>query len=354
MHWRVHPISEFQRWISEWNALNSAAGSLPFLQSEFMVPALKEFGAGTELLVICQAGESVSAMGVVRQRRAGMWETFQPSQLPLGAFLMRAEAPVDRLLDTLLRTLPGFGLAVALTQQDPAVVERPSETKLLEVLDYIDTARVTVAGTFDAYWAARGKNLRHNVKRQRAKLLENGMPLRLETIDTPGGVADAITDYGRLESSGWKAHEGTAVDSRNAQGRFYRSVFEEFCRLGSGRIYRYLFGDQVVAMDLCLESGGALIVLKTTYDETVKMVSPATLMRHEIFKAIFDEGRIKRVEFYGKAMEWHLRWTSDVRTLYHVNRYRWGAMKRLRRALGEARPARVAGPVLEPADASGS
>ena len=36
-------------------------------------------------------------------------------------------------------------------------------------------------------------------------------------------------------------------------------------------------------------------------------------------------------------MEWHLRWTSDVRMLYHVNRYRWSGLKRLRFALGHAR-----------------
>jgi hypothetical protein len=72
---------------------------------------------------------------------------------------------------------------------------------------------------------------------------------------------------------------------------------------------------------------------QTTYDEKVKIVSPATLMRHEVMNRLFDEGRITRIEFYGKAMEWHLRWTNDLRTLYHVNRYRWSVLKRLRSAL---------------------
>jgi hypothetical protein len=258
------------------------------------------------------------------------------------------------MLDDLLRALPGFPVGVSLTQQDPAIIERPNDSKTLETLDYIDTARVMVAGSFDAYWATRGKNLRHNVKRQRAKLTEQGTPLRLETIETPDRVADAIADYGRLESSGWKAQQGTAVDTDNAQGRFYRNVFETFCRQGFGRIYRYLFGDQVVAMDLCLESPGALVVLKTTYDETMKVVSPATLMRYEIFKSIFDEGRIKRVEFYGKAMEWHLRWTSDLRMLYHVNRYRWGMLKRVRGTLRDARIVRTADTASGRVEAAGT
>ena len=92
-------------------------------------------------------------------------------------------------------------------------------------------------------------------------------------------------------------------------------------------------------MDLCVESGNVLVVLKTTYDEKVKVVSPATLMRHEIVSRLFEEGRITRVEFYGKAMEWHLRWTNDLRLLYHVNRYRWSGIKRLRFALGHTRRA---------------
>jgi hypothetical protein len=107
--------------------------------------------------------------------------------------------------------------------------------------------------------------------------------------------------------------------------------------MGKGRIFRYLFGGQVVAMDLCIESGGVLVVLKTTYDEKFKVVSPATLMRHEIMDRLFAEGRITRIEFYGKAMEWHLRWTNDLRTLYHANRYRWSALKRLRVALRHSR-----------------
>jgi hypothetical protein len=123
-------------------------------------------------------------------------------------------------------------------------------------------------------------------------------------------------------------------------------MFESFCRMGKGRIFRYRFGDQVVAMDLCIERAGVLVVLKTTYDEAVKVVSPATLMRYEIVKRLFDEGRLTRVEFYGKAMEWHLRWTSDLRTLYHLNRYRWTSLKRLRFAIGQAAkrgPAEVSG-----------
>ena len=141
------------------------------------------------MLVTFGAGDDYRAMGMLRRLRPGMWETFQPSQLPLGAFLLRKGTPVDGILDGLLRALPGLAVAVGLTQQDPAIVARPPDSLLVETLDYIETATLTLGGTFDDYWSARGKNLRHNVKRQRAKLLEQSVPLKLDVIDTPERVA---------------------------------------------------------------------------------------------------------------------------------------------------------------------
>lgn len=320
--WKAFPLAEFSRRASDWDAIVSAGGYPPFLHSDFLLPALREFGTGREILVVLGDGAEPFAMGLFARKTAGVWETFQPSQLPLGAFVQRAGRPIDETIAALVSALPGFGVVAAITQQDPAIVARPPDSPCLRSMDYIETAQVPVAGRFDDYWAARGKNLRTNVKRQRAKLAEEGVAAHLDVVETPGAVAAAIAEYGRLETAGWKAGIGTAVAADNAQGRFYTSVFESFCARGAGRIYRYLFDDKVVAMDLCIEGAGVLVILKTAYDETYKNVSPASLMRHHYFRQIFDGGSIRRVEFYGKVMEWHRRWTDDVRTLYHINRYR--------------------------------
>jgi len=225
-------------------------------------------------------------------------------------------------LATLLRALPRVAGVVAITQQDPAIVARPENGPQTSTLDYIDTARIVVDGGFDQYWASRGKNLRTNVKRQRAKLDADKVTMRLDIVDAPEDVAAAIDDYGRLESAGWKAAGGTAVATSNAQGRFYTRVFEAFCGAGKGCIYRLLVDGSVAATDLCIEDAGVVVILKTAYDETFKTISPATLMRHEYFRHLFDGGSVRRIEFYGKVMEWHRRWSDDVRTLYHVNQYR--------------------------------
>jgi hypothetical protein len=63
------------------------------------------------------------------------------------------------------------------------------------------------------------------------------------------------------------------VRADNDQGRFYRAMLEDFCRADMARIYRYRFGDRVVAVDLCIESADVHVPLKTTYDESIRGLS---------------------------------------------------------------------------------
>ena len=48
---------------------------------------------------------------------------------------------------------------------------------------------------------------------------------------------------------------------------------------------------QEIFPTLC--AGGSLVILKTTYDESIKTISPAFLMREESFRGLFEEGRIE-------------------------------------------------------------
>jgi CelD/BcsL family acetyltransferase involved in cellulose biosynthesis len=331
MKWTFFPIKQLAPLAPTWDALNGATGELPFLHSRFMLPLCEAFGDASLKIALCENAQGPVAMGVLARRGLASWESFQPSQSPLGAWVMRPDQDFETLLATLASRLPGAALAVGITQQDPSCIPRPRESSFLHTLDYIRTARVPVSGSFEQYWNLRGKNLRHNMKRQRAALAQEGVATRLEILTRPEEVGSAIEDYGRLESAGWKAAGGTAISPDNAQGSFYRSMLEAFCRAGKGRIYRYRFGDRVVAIDLCIEGGGALVILKTTYDESIKSISPAFLMRQESFGRMFGEGQIKRIEFYGRLMEWHTRWTDDVRTMYHATYYRWPFLPRLKR-----------------------
>lgn len=332
--WSLVRAARFRDHVAEWDALHAEGPASPLLAPDFVAPLLDCFGGGVELLAIYKADGQVHAMALLAPKGGGRWQTFQPAQAPIGLWLQRPGADMAALAGALVRALPGFTLLLGVTQVDPHLDPRPASGSRTDSLDYIDTARITVRGSFDDYWLARGKNLRANLKKQRARLQREGVATRLEVVRDPAAVAAAVADYGRLESAGWKAGGGTAVHADNAQGQFYRTMLEAFCRRGMGSIYRYWLGGQLVASDLCVEGGGCIVVLKTAYDEAVPgALSPTLLMREDACRLLFGEARFGRIEFYGKVMEWHLRWTDEVRTLYHLNIYRWPALRLLHRSL---------------------
>lgn len=343
MNWQIVAASRFGAYLDEWTRLHHEGPASPLLAADFVLPLLEHFATGGEVLTTCRQNGQVVAMAVLAPAGLARWQTFQPAQAPIGIWLQRPGLDSAALGLTLVRALPGCALVLGQTQCDPELYPRPPDTGCVQTLDYIATARISVQGDFAQYWEARGKNLRSNLKKQRARLEREGIAPRLEVVRAPEAVAAAIADYGNLESKGWKASSGTAVHAGNAQGRFYRDMLEAFCRRGAGSIYRYWFGEQLVASDLCIEGPDCIVVLKTAYDESVdKSLSPTLLMREEETRLLFEEGRFARIEFYGKVMEWHLRWTDEVRSLYHANTYRWPVLRSWHRKL----QVRAAGPRL--------
>jgi CelD/BcsL family acetyltransferase involved in cellulose biosynthesis len=332
MSWTVVPASQFSAQMARWDALHAASAASPLLATDFVAALLTSFADGRELLAWHDTNGVTDAMTILSPGGVGVWHTFQPSQAPVGLWLQRDDGSPAALLRPLLARLPGPALLVGLTQCDPMLMARTADGACVRTADYIRTARITLrgAGGFDAFWEARGKNLRSNLKKQRNRLRQDGVTPRLEICRAPEQMAQAVADYGRLEGSGWKAAGGTAVDAANAQGHFYRVMLEAFAARGAASVYRYWLGDQLAAMDLCVEGGDCIVVLKTAYDEQLAgQLSPALLMREEACRQLFDENRFGRIEFYGRVMEWHLRWTDEVRTMYHLNGYRWPGLARL-------------------------
>lgn len=313
-----------------WDRLNGLRSDLAFMSADAIDAALSCFASGSEALFVAErAGQPVALM-LLQPDGPLRWRSFQPSQLPLGAWVADPELDLQTLCRSLLRGPLASCLVLSITQIDPQVEPRRADEGDNRRDDYIDTAWVEITGDFDTYWAARGKNLRQNLRKQRNKLAAEGTGTTLRILKSPREMAPAIARYGVLESSGWKSGEGTAVAQGNAQGRFYTQLFERAAARGEARVHEYLFGDHTAAMNLCLLRRGTLVVLKTSYDEALpKALSPATLLREDELHHLFDGGEVHRMEYFGRLMEWHTRFTPLQRTLYHLTVYRWPWLKTL-------------------------
>lgn len=321
MDWKLYPITAFPEFIATWDALNAASGNTPLLESDFVIPLLEAFSSGDELLAICGGKDNPSAMAIVNKVKLGAWSTFQPSQAPIGMWLQKPGESLEELSQSLRKALPGIVLIFSVTQQDPDLLPRPEHSRRFSTLDYIETARVPIQGTFDDYWAKRSKNLRQNLRRQRNRLERENIKVELKVIVDANDIPACIKTYGELESAGWKAETKTAVNIGNTQGLFYQNLLTRFCNKKKGIVFQYLYDGTLVATDLCIRNDTQLIILKTTYDESITTSSPAMLMRQESFREIFEAGFCHNIEFYGKVMDWHTRWSQNIRTMYHTNTY---------------------------------
>ena len=323
MQWQLIPITDFSLHRKAWDFLNQNGSNMPLLDSRFVERLLQHFGTGHEQLAVIGEPQHPIAMAIIGKVKFGVWSTFQPAQAPLGLWLSQIDNSFDQLLPSLASCLPIHSLVLGITQQDPYLLPRPEEKGCISTIDYIQTAHINIDRSFDDYWQSRGKNLRHNLKRQRNRLDREGTKTRLEVVSHPLCMHEAVRQYGELESSGWKHEIGSAVHVDNVQGRFYIGVLTAFAETGQSYVYRYYYNDKLVASDMCVLGCHTLIILKTAYDETIETSSPTMLMRQEMFETIFNDSAIKRIEFYGKVMDWHTKWLDDVRLMYHVNYIPW-------------------------------
>ena len=323
-HWSFHPaIEAFDQFRDRWDALNLAQNNHILLDSGFVGILLCHFGSRDVVLAINE-DDGNPAMALIERRAPGIWETFQPSWAPLGLILNGDGEKGRENLSSLIRSLPGYAVELGVLQQDPncSGFSAVDNCSWVEKLDYMQTARIPLEGTFQEYWASREDRLRKNNDRLRRRMAEKDLKLEFVVICDPAGVEDAVREFGRIESRGWKAKEGTAMATDDAQARFYRAVLEAFCKRNEGVIYQLRVDGQPVATDLCLTRGEMFVVLRTTYDEEWKVYAPGVLLREDTVRSLYAEGRVRNYEFYGPLMEYQLRWTHDIRTLYHLTCFR--------------------------------
>lgn len=331
LNWSLYQTSAIESWKSAWDDLHHQTGRHILLDLDCIVPALKHFSAQDSLTAVATRHGKVIAAGIFVRQSMGRWITYQPSQLPLGAWLNLSPDYLEPLLTLLSKKLPGLVLTVSLTQQDPNLFPRPATTAKVDTLDYITTGKLALAQPFTNYWAARSKNTRQNLNKINNRLVADNITAELKIIDDAEQFASGVKTYGQIEQKSWKNAEGTAITGNDTQSKFYIDLLTT---LGPAEAEIWCLQTQqdTVAADLCIKRNNTLIILKTTYLEDWAKYSPAFLMHVKAIEYCTNAG-FENIEFYGPAMEWHRKLTDDLRTMYHVTFYNFRVIKTLRSLL---------------------
>jgi CelD/BcsL family acetyltransferase involved in cellulose biosynthesis len=115
----------------------------------------------------------------------------------------------------------------------------------------------------------------------------------------------------RVESTGWKLSNGSALAVRPHLQSFLREVSRRFAARGQLRVNLLCCGTQTVAIQWMLEYGARLWELKIGYDERWRRASPGRLLLWESLRMAFQRG-LDAHEFLGAGDGQQPTWATGA------------------------------------------
>lgn len=301
-----------------WDQLNQQRfKSNPMLDSRFVDALLKYFGTGEEYLCSLPATSMTTpaAMCLLKPRGTGIWTTFLPSQAQVGPVLIGKSSAVA----SLMRDLPGIVGSLDILCHDSVFGDLSLDNARANRKDHALTMSISLDGDFASYWAQRSKQLQKNMRRYERRVETDLISPRFSCLSSPSDMEAAVARYATLESKGWKGELGTAVGIDNTQGMFYSDVMRRFAESGNAVVYELWLGEQLAASRLVISSAEMLVILKTTYDETMDKYAPGRLLLREVIQRAFISHPGKVIEFYTDANADQLAWATAQRWIRHIN-----------------------------------
>jgi CelD/BcsL family acetyltransferase involved in cellulose biosynthesis len=153
---------------------------------------------------------------------------------------------------------------------------------------------------------------RQNVRRRIRQMEQKSADVSFDYAP-PQDLESRLAEFYDIESSGWKGREGTACGQEESTRAFYSSL----ARLAAAQdwlsLSRLTVDGQTLAMNYGIVYDSRLLILKTTFREEYKEVSPGLVLMHETIRDSIAKQRTL-IDFLGTDDEWKLRWTRTVRS----------------------------------------
>ena len=168
-----------------------------------------------------------------------------------------------------------------------------------------------LTSNWNDYLTSLGSKFRQNLRNRLGRLSQFGEPT-LEVLAAPDAIRAGREDAQRLEDSGWKGAQGTAIGSDGAVQRFYTLLTERANECPWLRLLFLSVGGRRIATSYAAVYANKLFLLKTGYDPEFAKCSPFKLLTYFALQRAFDQGYTE-FDFLGDTEPWKLEWTSTTR-----------------------------------------
>ena len=311
-----------------WDGLVERAGvPHPFLTHAWIRTFWESFGepGGLYVLVVRRSGQVVAIAPFARRTRmmygipARVIETIRNPHSPRSDILLSAH-PLETCGAILEHLVSRRGSWDVLELGNvPADSSAYRELRRIARVGGLLTGTESLGGSpfvarpaaWEDYLRTLSTKHRSNLRNRLGRLGKQGEVV-LETVTGGDGLDAALAEAFRLEASGWKNGNGTAIASHAPTKQFYRALAERAAAAGWLRLEFLKVGDRRIAVIYALRYGGRHYILKLGYDPEFATYSPGHLVCLKALEQAFAEGAVE-VDFLGDDDPWKREWTSDVR-----------------------------------------
>ena len=314
----VTTLDELESLRDEWNtaALGSAS---PFFDHQWFACAARAFHAPDDLrvFIVRDRGRLVGAapLAVDRTRRRrlamiGATALHEPGgwiheSLPVLAELARSVVRAGECV--VIQRLPA---ADGLSGQ----IERAIGGKSWIVVRHRAPSNgIDTSGRWDEYQRTLSSRTTRRLtqRRESAERQFGSCDYSMEDATT-SNVDELIDLIVRVEASGWKGKNGSALAHRADLRAFFVAYARRAAAAGQLRVAVLRFGPAIAAVELAVEAHGRLWGLKVAYDEAFAAFAPGLQLIDGSIRAAFER-QLQSYEFVGVAESWQDRWEPGKR-----------------------------------------
>ncbi len=186
--------------------------------------------------------------------------------------------------------------------------------------DGVPAYTLSLPETYQRYLADRSSKFRNHLRRVERKI-ESAGAVGVNYAHTASSLTAGFAALVKIEEQSWKHQHGSAITAVAPQLGFYRDLC--FDALETGRLHlQWLEIDgRPAAYNLGYLTAGRYHYLKTSYDASLRSLSPATYLRARLVEQLIANG-VGTLDFPGEPYEWETQWTDEVRWRRIVSVYR--------------------------------
>jgi len=187
-----------------------------------------------------------------------------------------------------------------------AAADRRVSEEVIQRSPYLE-----LTGDWDSYEGSLSPSFRQGLRRK-GRRLQNEGEVAVECYDGRENLEELFREGLEVESSRWKAEQGTAIASRVETRDFYEAIARWLSEEEALRLWflRVAGAPLAFRMDLIVE--GVYYHLKGGYDPVSARFSPGLLLQHETVRHAFQQG-LARYEFLGADEAYKMNWTKACR-----------------------------------------